>query len=402
MPSIPTWKIEVAFDANIIGVFRIGVSTIGGADTLGGPFSESAFTDITSDVLSLSIARGRNTDLTQLTTGECTVALKDRTGKYNPENASSPYTGKLNPMRPLRVKVTHPVTAQTATIFYGYLNMIEHDPSPEVRQSRLHAIDLLDWLDNAFPTVASASSIDFGTAIQKVLEAVDFTDRSKHSLDAGRVLATFSTDATKTARAYIEDLVTADQGEFFMSGAGVATFKAWDTLWKKQAAVATFDQSLIGEVRPSSQLRNLINKQTVTRSGGVAQTAQDTTSQKSYAVRQGSGITTSYLTADADALQIAQWIVARRASPQRPAHSMLVSNKSDALLTQQLTRELAHYVTVSETLGGSSFSGHIVGVEHEVDMGGRQWRTKYMVARKPKHAFTIGQSVIGGTDVIGF
>lgn len=79
------------------------------------------WTDITDDVRSIAIRRGRDSELGTYSPGSCNLQMDNRTRRYDPSNTgnSAPYLGNLLPMRKLRVKATSGAT--TATIFTGHV-----------------------------------------------------------------------------------------------------------------------------------------------------------------------------------------------------------------------------------------------------------------------------------------
>jgi len=79
------------------------------------------WTDITDDVRSIAIRRGRDSELGTYSPGSCNLQVDNRTRRYDPSNSgnSAPYLGNLLPMRKLRVKATSGAT--TATIFTGHV-----------------------------------------------------------------------------------------------------------------------------------------------------------------------------------------------------------------------------------------------------------------------------------------
>lgn len=79
------------------------------------------WTDITDDVRSIAIRRGRDSELGTYSPGSCNLQVDNRTRRYDPSNTgnSAPYLGNLLPMRKLRVKATSGAT--TATVFTGHV-----------------------------------------------------------------------------------------------------------------------------------------------------------------------------------------------------------------------------------------------------------------------------------------
>ena len=96
-------------DNGVIGVNRFGSSDV-----------VIPTVDLTPDVYSISIRRGRNIMKDTYEAGTAIVRVLDPLGYFNPQNPSSPYYGYLVPLRKLRISAT------TATaehfLFSGYVN----------------------------------------------------------------------------------------------------------------------------------------------------------------------------------------------------------------------------------------------------------------------------------------
>jgi len=99
--AFPTTKIEIAFND--------------------GPYVASpTWTDVTTDVRSLSVKRGRTDDYSQFPTSSATVVLSNRTEKYNPLNTAGVYYGKLLPRR--QIQITAFAVGGYQSVFRGYIS----------------------------------------------------------------------------------------------------------------------------------------------------------------------------------------------------------------------------------------------------------------------------------------
>lgn len=91
--------------------------------------------DITADVsttdpsaVAVSISRGASADFgSGDASGRCTIVVRNDTGKYLPDNASSPLAGKLKVGRPVWITATY--SAVTYGLFAGHLSGIVPDPA---------------------------------------------------------------------------------------------------------------------------------------------------------------------------------------------------------------------------------------------------------------------------------
>ena len=71
--------------------------------------------DLTDITRHISIRRGRNITRDTYEAGEATIRVYDQNGDFNPQNPSSPYYGKLTPLRKIRISATY-----SGTEYYLY------------------------------------------------------------------------------------------------------------------------------------------------------------------------------------------------------------------------------------------------------------------------------------------
>lgn len=396
-----TYSIEVAWTGQLTGVFTIGTSTIGGTDVIAGYFGGNAFDDVTSDVKALTIARGRASDMSTMQQGRAVITLRDSDGTYNPENAGSALHDYLVPMRPVRIRATYAGT--TYGLFLGYISRIEHNPDPKVRQTVIEAVDFFEWLSGAKPTIAVQTNKTVDYLIGLILDAVGWNDPNMRALGVSNTtIPSWSLAGGTSAISAIEILLRVDLGMFYIDGDGVATYLNRNTRYANGTPAVTLDGTYLSGLRTSAEKDRIINYQTVTKTGSTPQTASDAASRKAYGYRDGSPLDSAYLESDSVALSLAQFIVAMNAQPRSPGRQIDVFNRSAAAITQQLSREIGDLVTVSESLGGTAFTGRIQALQHQVTRAGNLHRATFVVQKISASAFTIGASTIGGADVIAY
>lgn len=98
--SYPTLKVSIAFGQ--------------------GPYQASpTWTDVTSDVRSATVRRGKSDDVEPFSSGTATVTLDNRARKYDPFNTSSPYNGQLNPRTAIKLEAISNGT--TFAVYRGFV-----------------------------------------------------------------------------------------------------------------------------------------------------------------------------------------------------------------------------------------------------------------------------------------
>ncbi len=288
------------------------------------------------------------------------------------------------------------------TMFHGFASRIEHNPDRAVQESSIEAVDLLEWLEVSKPTVAATGATDVGAAIGKILDAIEWDQVDMRDLDTGSGIADFSADGTKASTTLIEEMLAADQGTFFPTGSGVARYISRGNRHKRRPLDATLTGTLLQGVRPGIDVNSVVNRQAVTRTGGVAQTATDETSRRKCGYRDGSAITSSYLAADADALSLAQFLVGMQASGRPRVQPVRMVNISDTVMTHQLNREIGDLVRVTETKGGTDVQGYIEAIRHEYDAHSLALTTTWLLAKRETAAFTLDISEMDSGDTLSY
>ncbi|MFH0900680.1 MAG: hypothetical protein V2A73_08640 [Pseudomonadota bacterium] len=396
----PTYSVEVAWSGRLTGVFTIGTSTIGGTDLIGGTFGGNVFDTITDDVREVHITRGRQSDMEYTTQGKCTLRLKDSNGTYNPENAGSSLANYLDVMKPVRVRAVYDGT--TYDLFNGYISSIEHEPGRGAQVSTIEAVDFFEWLQMSKPTIATQTNKTVSYLIGLILDAVGLTSSHMRNLSTSHnTVPSWTADGSATALSLIEGLLEIDRGVFYVAKDGRATYVDHGTLYSS-AVLATITGAEVGSLRARIDKDQVINGQTVTRTGGVAQTYTDATSRRLRGYREGSSIESAYLATDSQALILAKWLVNLLKQPRGTPRRVRLSNKDATNLEQILARELGDVVAIDESVGGTDVTGHTWQIEHNITSSPRLHECWWTVQKRQHMFFTIGRSLIGGTDVIGY
>ncbi len=200
----------------------IGVSSFAASDVL------IPAVDLTPDVYSIAIRRGRNVMKDQYDAGTAVVRVLDPLGYFNPQNPDSPYFGYLVPLRKLRISAT------TATadhfLFSGYVSDYKYffPTGQETAYVDILCTDGFRLLQmSQVQTIAdSGAGQTTGTRINKILDDVQFpTSMRQISTGDATCLADPATvritlDALKNVE-FSEGL-----GAFYMSPDGTAVFKS--------------------------------------------------------------------------------------------------------------------------------------------------------------------------------
>jgi hypothetical protein len=328
--------------------------------------------------------------------------LKDATGKYNPENAASPLAGTLEPMRPVRVRATHNST--TYGLFFGFIRRIEHHPHRSRQESVIECVDFFEWLRVSRPVLAlGVSTAKF--YIESALDTTGLIDPAFRAIDLGHTVGGTTTDGTRSLLDLARDLLAVDMGVAFVNGSGVITYHDTNRRFAAGAVADTFTDAFITDAAPATDAERIRNGFTVTRTpGGVPQTVSDaaTRGYDYFGPRDGPPLSSDLLLDDSHAQNLAAFKVLLGKSALDPTTGLRLTNDDDTNIVKQLARDLGDRVAVTETKGGTSFTGFIEGVTHRIWEAGRFHTTEYAVTRRRFDMATVGTSTVGSAHVVGY
>ena len=275
--------------------------------------------DITPYVTQCYINRAFNRSSDSFTGGTARLVFVDESGEFNPANTSSSLYGKIKPMRKIRFTAEYLGVTYNLGSFYvqewNYQSPTGFDPA-YVTLSCVDGFQLLN--------LTTITSVTGGTAGQTTAQ------RISSLLDAGEWpggMRDISTTATTTVQAddgSSRSLLAAcqvvegtDLGAFYMDERGYAKFLSRNDIITTSGGSVTAFSDVPGSGDVTYQAvefdisdYQMINKVTVTRTGGSPQTASDTTSIDDYF--QHSRVRGGIMQTDADALNQAQMIIASR------------------------------------------------------------------------------------------
>jgi hypothetical protein len=275
--------------------------------------------DITNYVTQCYIRRAFNRSSDSFTGGTARIVFVDETGQFNPANTGSNLYGKIKPMRKIRFTAEYLGVTYNLGSFYiqewNYQSPTGFDPA----YVTLACVDGFQLLN-----LTTITSVSGGTAGQTTAQ------RITSLLDAGewpggmREISNTATTTVQTDDGSSRSLLSAcqvvegtDLGAFYMDERGYAKFLSRNDIIVAEGGLVTSFSDVPGSGDVTYQAVQfdisdfqMINKVTVTRTGGVAQTASDTASIDDYF--QHSRVRGGIMQSDADALNQAQMIIASR------------------------------------------------------------------------------------------
>ena len=367
--------------------------------------------DVSNIALQISIRRGRNRILNKFEAGTATVILADDNGDWSAENTSSPYYGKLLPLRKIRIYADYDDGGGTDRyyLYSGYITSYNSTYGVGVEDTSkitLQCVDGFRLLNSILiDTVAGAGSPQLsGARVETLLDVVSFP-ASQRLIDAGD--STMQADPGTSNRdllGAIQLVESSEFGGFFLDAEGNATFLSRDTISKKADETPTVfadDGSAItyNQIEFANDDTLLVNDVTVTRLNGTSQNTFDQTSIDTYFLHSGKrdGI---LVQTDAEALDQAQTLLVARKDTTDRIDSMTINLDDPSAVSKivaGLNLEIFDLVNVTKTVpGGSTITKELFvqGVQH--DITNNIFTTKILTAEPLIQAFILDSTTSQG------
>jgi hypothetical protein len=284
--SAPTIQVLVGFQttANFGQPFQLDDSVYGllGTGTLGG----YQLVDLTDQVLSISITRGRNRELEQFNAGTASVRFKDPQRILDPLNASSPYYPYVGPRQPIQV------FAAGVQIYSGFVTDwdLTYDFTVDGDVNTASCADAFTVLANQNMNQWTPTEQLTGARIEAVLNRPEVTYQGQYSLKAGSsTLGAFQVSAGTNVLNYLQLVAASEQGNLFINAQGSLVFTG--RTYNPVVAGLTFssapggvDYSTLTNDFGDELLYNYI--QTQSPAGASPETTSDATSIALYQAQQ--------------------------------------------------------------------------------------------------------------------
>jgi hypothetical protein len=413
--SLPA-TIKVSFDFSSGPVFGLPL-------TLGDPengrlginvLAESAafvvdLTDVTSNI---KIARGRDLIQDQFNAGTCTIRVLDADGQWNPQNTSSIFFGKLQPLRKLRISAEYEGTLHY--LFSGYTTEYRYSfpKSEEIGYVDIIASDAFNLFNkSAITTVTGASAGDAsGTRINQILDEIGFPS-SQRNIDPGDSMIQNDPGTLRSVLQALKDVEFTEFGGLYISAGGDVIFRERSDALETIAQTPTvFDQGSninYSTLRLSFDDKLVFNVANFKRLGGSMVTVFDQESIDTYFPHT---ITKENLLnqTDSEVGSLARAYIASRAKTDIRIDAItldLLTPDYDDGVEAALTLDFFSPVEITNIQpGGSTITKtlQVFGVQH--DITANSWFTTFTTSEPLIDGFILGSSVAGilGTSVLAY
>jgi hypothetical protein len=371
--------------------------------------------DVSDIAIRVAIRRGRNRILNNFEAGTATVVLEDVNGDWNPQNPSSPYYGKLLPLRKIRIWADWDDGSGTFRyyLFSGYITSYDNSfrlGIDEVSNVTLQCVDAFRLFQNVTITTVAGSSAGqtTGARIENLLDIVSFPT-SQRVIDVGDTTVQADPGTSRTLLAALQNIEQTELGGFYIDQEGSAVF------------LSRIDVSLSADVPPivfsddgteisyqsidfAYDDTQIFNDITVTRLNGSPQNVQSTSSIETYFIHSGSR-SDLLMQTDAEALDQARMLVNARDEALFRIDSIglnLMDSTEVDRINAGLTCELFSLINVTKTAQDTStitLELFVQGITHDITP--KTWTTKFLTAEPIIQAFILDsttQGVLDGTQ----
>ena len=360
--------------------------------------------DVSNQVNRIQTKGGYNLLQQTFNATEATFRIIDPNGDFNPQNTSSPYFGKLVPLRKIRFAGQYAGTDYYQ--FSGYITSYNYSypKDQEIGYVDITAVDgfrLLNLVGISTVSGASAGQTT-GQRINAILNEVSFPNTMRN-IETGSSTVQADPGTVRTALAAIQNCEFSEQGAFYFDGEGQAVFKSRLTVEESISGdLTTFanDGTGIGyfNINPAFDDKLIINQASVTRVGGTTQFAQNADSVTKY-FPHSINYDNVIVETDAEALNIASTYVATRAETQLRidaitldlttpdyAAGILAALDIDYFSNVRIKNVGQDGTVIDKTL-------QVVGVAHDVTPN--SWKTTFTTSEPIVEAFIIGDASHG-------
>ena len=245
--TLPVLKVEIDFASGPSFSYPLILdnAAFGILDTNSLGDAPADLVDISDMVMRCSTRRGRNRILSNFEVGTATVTINDPNSDFNPQNTSSPYYGKLIPLRKIRIYAETQFAGDTVqvNIFAGYITSYDTGFYSGVQQTStvvLQCADGFRLLNNVSTGVSPVPGCPAGQLSgARVNALLDFGGfpTSMRSTNVGNSTMQADPGSARSILAAVQTVEQSEFGAFFMQRSGKTLFLDRDSVAKRADAV---------------------------------------------------------------------------------------------------------------------------------------------------------------------
>jgi hypothetical protein len=346
--------VRIAFDLSLAGAgnfFTLDDTTKGELDNATFLLAGEVFEDVSDDVRSVSVRRGRSRELTAFTAGQASVVLDNRARLYDPTagTAVSPYAPSILPRKALSIEVGGQALFTGIVEDWDLQFSLDGDATTTAKGT-----DGFTLLAGETITAGTATAQASGARVSAILTDVSWPI-GKRRIDTG--VASLGADViadNTTALSYLQTIDVSEGGALFIAKDGSVEFL--ERTASQGATVMSFTDDGTGvpfsDISLEFGTESLFTQVTVEYVGGTAVATSGTAVTNNYGLSE---LTVKTLLADSDeADDIAGFYLFRYSEPQVRIDQLEVrmNGLTDAQQLQVLDLELGDPVDIVFTPQG--------------------------------------------------
>jgi len=373
----------------------------------------SVIVDVSNQINSISIQRGRNAQADQFQAGTLSLRIIDQNGDFNPQNVSGPYYNLLTPMR--KVSITATSLGVVYPLFSGfitnYLTTQPNNSTDTLNYTTIQATDAMRLVQMAqITTVAGSTSGDLtGTRVNLILDEIAWP-ASMRDVDAGLTTVQANPNTATTALIACQKMELAEFGAFYVDASGSFVFQDRNlTASSIDATPRVFNDNgtNLHYFNADWILNDVLvyNQASITRIGGTAQTAENAASVEKYFSHSYNQTQQMFLT-DAQALDYAKTYIASRAETSIRCDALILDlyYPDEPMVLAALELDFFDPITVSTTQPGGSVltkTLQIFGVSYSITPN--SWRQTFTTLEPILDAFILDYSKLDdATSILSY
>lgn len=406
IPNGGTYTVEISTGFTL-GGFTLNNATSGLLDGTAGVLDgRPEYADITTEVDSFSIRRGRRTVTDQMpVSGTCSIQINDQSEAFNPFNTSSIYYNPvlnepgLAPLRKVRIsRGANYIFAGRLTAFdqrykLGGIDEITATASDDIYLLSQTALD-------AFTPASQTSSARISTVLAR--SEVSFTGATSITASPVTTLGAYPVVAGTSTTAYLSDINEAEQGRLFCNRSNTLVFQPRIGA-AVTSPVASFSDTGGGipynDLEIEFDQNVVINRAAVTITGGTQQTATNPTSISTY-FTQSKEYANSLLDSDSAALTLANYLLVPNPNPRFTAVSSwfgaLTAGQRDTVALLDIGDLIQ--ITKTDSFGTTTEASYIEGLETTVTFDYGQTSRFYTSQTTVYEPFLLDSATQGTLD----
>lgn len=359
--------------------FTLDASLLDGDDVLDGTIEG---VDIAPYVQSLSISRGRSSQLDQFSAGRLSMTLVNNDRRFDPINELSPYYDVVQgrsgivPRRKITVKLNG------LSVFTGRLADIDVIYNFKLSTVTMTAVEDFVLLASTFTADAFTPTEQLsGARVIALLDRpeVGFPAGSRSIASGTAVLGAYQVAANTNVLAYLQQCAEAERGLFFVDTDGDLRFTDRIDNVFIPSIITKFTDA--GGGIPYQALdvaygqEFLYNRIQVTRNGGALQSANNLTSQTEFGISTYA-LDNMLLSTDTQAQQLADSLLAQFSEPVYRFDGMAINLN----MLSDIDRDVVNTTEL----------GVLIEITRTYDVGSPASVTQYYTVESIKHTITPG------------